>query len=149
MINKVILLGRLGRDPEVRELANGKIVANVSLATSETYTDRVTGEKKENTEWHSLELWDKHAETARQYFRKGMVLYVEGRIKTDKFKDAQTGEEKQRTKIRVIGMQMLGGGSGGAGQYERTAGDYHSGDSVIAHTPETMPDDPANDDLPF
>jgi len=146
MINKVILLGRLGRDPEIRELPNGKLVANVSLATSEVYNDRVTGERKENTEWHNLEMWDKHAETARQYLRKGSVLYVEGRIRTDKYKDLQTGEEKQRTKIRVVNMQMLGAGLvSGADQGGTFGNDYSqppSGDPATAESPE-------NDELPF
>lgn len=148
MINKVILLGRLGRDPEIRELPNGKLVANVSLATSEVYNDRVTGERKENTEWHNLEMWDKHAETARQYLRKGSVLYVEGRIRTDKFKDLQTGEEKQRTKIRVMNMQMLGTGftgvSGGenGGAFGNDFGQPQAGDPVTTESPD-------NDDLPF
>jgi single-strand DNA-binding protein len=148
MINKVILLGRLGRDPEIRELPNGKLVANVSLATSEVYNDRVTGERKENTEWHNLEMWDKHAETARQYLRKGSVLYVEGRIRTDKFKDLQTGEEKQRTKIRVMNMQMLGTGFSGAaggengGAFGNDFGQPQTGDPATTESPD-------NDDLPF
>lgn len=148
MINKVILLGRLGRDPEIRELPNGKLVANVSLATSEVYNDRVTGERKENTEWHNLEMWDKHAETARQYLRKGSVLYVEGRIRTDKYKDLQTGEEKQRTKIRVMNMQMLGTGFSGApgneqgGSFGNDFGQPQSNDPASTESPD-------NDDLPF
>lgn len=150
MINKVILLGRLGRDPEIRELPNGKLVANVSLATSEVYTDKISGERKENTEWHYLELWDRNAEVARQYLRKGAVLYVEGRIKTDKYKDVQTGEEKQRTKIRVLSMQMLGGGQAGQGQ------EIGGGDVFPSHEfskPEPGQDAPGNDqgadELPF
>jgi single-strand DNA-binding protein len=148
MINKVILLGRLGRDPEIRELPNGKLVANVSLATSEVYNDRVTGERKENTEWHNLEMWDKHAETARQYLRKGSVLYVEGRIRTDKYKDLQTGEEKQRTKVRVMNMQMLGTGFTGGntgdqgGAFGNDFGQPQTGDPATNESPD-------NDDLPF
>ena len=149
MINKVILLGRLGRDPEIRELPNGKLVANVSLATSEVYTDKITGEKKENTEWHYLELWDRNAEVARQYLRKGAVLYVEGRIKTDKYKDAQTGEEKQRTKIRVLSMQMLGANQGAPSQ------EFGSEAISSADFPKSDPgqdpqgNDQGADELPF
>lgn len=147
MINKVILLGRLGRDPEIRELPNGKLVANVSLATSEIYNDRVTGERKENTEWHNLEMWDKHAETARQYLRKGAVLYVEGRIRTDKFKDLQTGEEKQRTKIRVMNMQMLG--TGFSGGNDQGGGSFGNDFSQPQSNEPATNESPDNDDLPF
>ena len=150
MINKVILLGRLGRDPEIRELPNGKLVANVSLATSEVYTDKISGERKENTEWHYLELWDRNAEVARQYLRKGAVLYVEGRIKTDKYKDLQTGEEKQRTKTRVLSMQMLGGGQGTQGQ-EIGGGDVYPGNDFPKSEPhqDAPGNDQGADELPF
>lgn len=106
MINKVILLGRLGKDPVVRHLDNGRVVANVALATNDYYTK--DGQKMENTEWHNLELWDNHARLAENYLRKGNIIYVEGKIRTDKYTDAE-GVEKQIKKIRVLQMQTMGG----------------------------------------
>ncbi len=110
MINKVILMGRLGKDPVVRRLDNGRIVANATLATNDYYTR--DGQRLENTEWHNLEMWDKHAEIAEKYLKKGRVIYVEGKIKTDKFTDSE-GQEKQVRKIRVQTLQLvdLGGKS--------------------------------------
>ncbi len=104
MINKVILLGRLGKDPVIRKLDNGRIVANVSLATSESYTK--DGQRMESTEWHNLEMWDQQALNADKYFRKGNILYVEGKIRTDKYMDPD-GQERQLRKIRVISYQMM------------------------------------------
>ena len=106
MINKVLLLGRLGKDPLIRQLDNGRVVCNVTLATNDFYTDR-EGNRKESTEWHNLEIWDNQARTAEKYLRKGSVIYVEGKIRTDKFTDAD-GVEKQIKKIRVLIMQMMG-----------------------------------------
>ena len=106
MINKVILLGRLGKDPLVRHLENGRVVANITLATNDYYTK--DGQKMENTEWHNLELWDNHARLAENYLRKGNIIYVEGKIRTDKYTDAE-GIEKQIKKIRVLQMQTMGG----------------------------------------
>jgi single-strand DNA-binding protein len=106
MINKVILLGRLGKDPVVRHLDNGRVVANITLATNDYYTK--DGQKMENTEWHNLELWDNHARLAENYLKKGNIIYVEGKIRTDKYTDAE-GIEKQIKKIRVLQMQTMGG----------------------------------------
>ena len=107
-VNKVILVGNLGKDPEVRYLDNNKVVANLTLATTENYKDR-NGNKVENTEWHDLELWDGLAKIAEQYLTKGKSIYVEGKIKTDSWQDDQ-GNNKYRTRIRVQNMTMLGGG---------------------------------------
>ncbi len=104
MINKVILLGRLGKDPVIRKLDNSRIVANVSLATNDFYTK--DGQRMESTEWHNLEMWDQQALTAEKYFKKGNILYIEGKIKTDKYVDAE-GVEKQLRKIRVTSFQMM------------------------------------------
>jgi len=104
MINKVILLGRLGKDPVIRKLDNGRIVANVSLATNDFYTK--DGQRMESTEWHNLEMWDQQALTAEKYFKKGSILFVEGKIRTDKYVDAE-GIEKQLRKIRVTSFQMM------------------------------------------
>ena len=99
-VNKVILVGRLGKDPEIRRLENGKAVASLTLATSEKYKD------SEQVEWHSLELWDKLADIAEKYLAKGALIYVEGKIKTDTWE--KEGVKQYRTKIVVFTMQMLG-----------------------------------------
>ncbi len=104
MINKVILLGRLGKDPIIRKLDGNRIVANFTLATNETYLK--DGQKMESTEWHNLEMWDQQASVAEKYLKKGSLLYIEGKIRTDKYKDAD-GVEKQLRKIRVLSFQML------------------------------------------
>jgi single-strand DNA-binding protein len=104
MINKVILLGRLGKDPIIRKLDGNRIVANFTLATSETYVK--DGQKMQSTEWHNLEMWDQQASVAEKYLKKGSLLYIEGKIRTDKYKDAD-GVEKQLCKIRVLSFQML------------------------------------------
>ena len=106
MKNLVILLGRLGQDPEVKTLGETK-VAKVSLATSEFYKDK-SGNKVENTEWHNLELWDGLAKVAESYLKKGSQIYVEGKIKTDKW-ETETGEKRSAVKIRVTSLTMLGG----------------------------------------
>jgi single-strand DNA-binding protein len=117
MINKVILLGRLGKDPVIRKLDNGRIVANVSLATNDFYTK--DGQRMESTEWHNLEMWDQQALTAEKYFKKGSLLYVEGKIRTDKYIDAE-GIEKQLRKIRVTSFQMMSSMNGGSGDQNKS-----------------------------
>lgn len=107
MINKVILLGRLGKDPQIKQLENGRVVCNVTLATNDYFVDR-EGNRKESTEWHNLEIWDNQARTAEKYLKKGSIIYCEGKIRTDKYTDAD-GIEKQIRKIRVLTMQMMGG----------------------------------------
>ncbi len=104
MINKVILLGRLGKDPVIRKLESGRVVANISLATSESYIK--DGQRMESTEWHNLEMWDQQALNAEKFFRKGNILYVEGKIRTDKYIDNE-GIERQSRKIRVISYQLM------------------------------------------
>lgn len=110
-INKVILVGNLGQDPEVRYLPNGGAVANITLATSESWRDKATGEMKEQTEWHRVVLFGKLAEVASEYLRKGSQVYIEGQLRTRKWTD-QSGVEKYTTEVLVnVGgtMQMLGG----------------------------------------
>ena len=106
MVNKVTLLGRIGQDPEVKTVGETK-VAKISLATSESYKDK-SGNKVENTEWHNLELWDGLAKIAESYLKKGSQIYVEGKIKTDKW-ETDTGEKRSAVKIRVTSLTMLGG----------------------------------------
>lgn len=112
-VNKVILVGNLGQDPEVRYMPNGGAVANLSLATSDTWTDKQTGDKKERTEWHRVVLYGKLAEIASEYLRKGSQVYIEGSLRTRKWTD-QSGVEKYTTEVVVSQsgtMQMLGGRS--------------------------------------
>lgn len=114
-VNKVILVGNLGQDPEVRYMPNGGAVANITLATSESWRDKQTGETKEKTEWHRVVLFGKLAEVAGEYLRKGSQVYIEGSLQTRKWTD-QSGVEKYTTEVVVnIGgtMQMLGGRQGG------------------------------------
>ncbi|MFC3396622.1 single-stranded DNA-binding protein SSB1 [Brenneria rubrifaciens] len=116
-VNKVILVGHLGQDPEVRYMPNGGAVANITLATSESWRDKQTGEQKEKTEWHRVVLFGKLAEVAGEYLRKGSQVYIEGSLQTRKWTD-QAGADRYTTEVVVnIGgtMQMLGGRQGGGG----------------------------------
>lgn len=120
-VNKVIIIGRLGQDPEVRYAQNGSAIANLSVATSETWTDKQTGEKKEATEWHRVVLFGKIAEIAGEYLRKGSMAYFEGKLKTRKWQ-AQDGTDKYTTEIvvDVTGtMQLLGGKQEGGQQQQQ------------------------------
>ena len=108
MINKVILLGRIGQDPELKYTAKGDAAVNLSLATSESWKDKATGEKKEATEWHRISIFGKPAEIAAQYVRKGTLLYVEGKIRSKKYTDKQ-GIERTAFEIQSENFQMIGG----------------------------------------
>ena len=120
-VNKVIIVGRLGNDPESRQFSNGGSVTNISVATSEQWTDKQTGEKREATEWHRVSLFNRLGEIAAQYLRKGSQVYIEGSLRTRKWQD-QNGQDRYTTEIRADQMQMLGGGSdtgmgGGGGNF--------------------------------
>ena len=106
-INKVILIGNLGKDPEVRHLENGAVVANFSIATSETYKDRKTGEKVSQTEWHNIVAWRGLAEIAERYLKKGQKVYIEGKLKTRSWQD-QDGNNRYSTEIITDNLTMLG-----------------------------------------
>lgn len=108
-VNKVIIVGRLGQDPEIRQFTNGGKVANLSIATSERWTDKNTGQPKEQTEWHKVVLYNRMAEIAEQYLSKGSQVYIEGSLYTEKYTDQQ-GIERYVTKIKAQSMTMLGGG---------------------------------------
>lgn len=105
-INKVILVGHLGKDPEVRHLEGGTAVCNFPMATSESYTDRNSGERKTQTEWHNIVLWRRQAETAEKYLRKGSLIYLEGKLRTRSWED-QSGQKKYTTEIVGDTFQML------------------------------------------
>ena len=117
-INKVILVGNLGNDPEIRYMPNGGAVANITIATSESWRDKATGEQREKTEWHRVVLFGKLAEVAGEYLRKGSQVYVEGQLQTRKWQD-QSGQDRYSTEVVVQGfngvMQMLGGRGQGGG----------------------------------
>ena len=120
-VNKIILIGNLGRDPEMRTFTNGDQVVNASIATTERWKDKSTGEQREHTEWHNLTFTSRLAEIAGQYLRKGSSVYVEGRLRTRKWQD-QSGQDRYTTEVRVDQMQMLGGrAEGEQGQAPRQA----------------------------
>ena len=115
-LNKVLLIGRLGADPEVKQMVNGKSVARLSLATSQSWKDKNTGEKKEKTEWHRIVVFNEGlVNVVQQYLKKGAQVYVEGQISTRKWKDEQSGQDKYSTEILIQGynssLTMLGGGN--------------------------------------
>ena len=147
-VNKVILIGNLGSDPEVRYTPEGRPVANFSLATSESWNDRNTGERQERTEWHRLVLWSKLAEIAGQYLKKGAKIYVEGRLQTRSWDD-QSGQKRYTTEIVVNDMQMLDsrGEGGGGGYSDRPAGGQNVGPAAQPDAPPPPGGD--DDDLPF
>ena len=117
-LNKVLLIGRLGADPEIKQMVNGKNVARLSLATSQTWKDKNTGEKKEKTEWHRIVVFNEGlVNVVQQYLKKGAQVYIEGQLSTRKWKDEQSGQDKYSTEILIQGynssLTMLGGGGRG------------------------------------
>jgi single-strand DNA-binding protein len=144
-VNKVILVGRVGKEPEVRNLENGASVANFSLATSETYKDKTTGEKKEITDWHNIVLWRGLAEITQKYVHKGDMLYIEGKMRTRSWE--KDGITRYTTEVIGDNMTMLtpkgGGGSSGSSEYsqERSMAESSSIPSPPMHS--------STDDLPF
>jgi single-strand DNA-binding protein len=113
MVNKVILVGRLGRDPETRYTSSGQAVCNFTMATDESFKSR-SGERQQRTEWHRIVMWGKLAEIAQQYLKKGQLVYVEGRLQTRQWDDKRDGSKKQTTEVVANAMKMLGGRSEGA-----------------------------------
>jgi len=146
-INKVILVGNLGRDPEVRYMPNGNAVANITLATTESWKDKQTGESQEKTEWHRVVLFRRLGEIAGEYLKKGSQVYIEGKLQTRKWQD-NAGNDRYTTEIIANEMQMLGGRGGGGGG-GGSAG-FSSGDSSEARAP-AVAEGPADfdDDIPF
>lgn len=113
MVNKVILVGRLGRDPETRYTSSGQAVCNFTMATDESFKSR-SGEKQQRTEWHRIVMWGKLAEIAQQYLKKGQLVYIEGRLQTRQWDDKRDGSKKTTTEIVANSMKMLGGRGEGA-----------------------------------
>jgi len=147
-LNKVMLIGNLGKDPEVRAIPSGVKVANFSIATTESYTDKNSGQKVEKTEWHNIVMWRGLAEIAEKYLKKGKQIFVEGRLQTRSWDD-QTGQKKYMTEIVADNMVMLGGprDGGSSESYSRSdsapARESSSGSSPAGGPP------PPEDDLPF
>jgi single-strand DNA-binding protein len=150
-INKVILIGNLGQDPETRAMPSGSSVTNLRIATSESWKDKQSGEMKERTEWHSVAMFGRLAEIAGEYLRKGSQVYIEGSLRTRKWQDKQ-GNDRYTTEIIANEMQMLGARGGGGvaaggqgGGRSRQAGDEYSQAPVTSSTEK----DDFDDDIPF
>lgn len=144
-VNKVILIGNLGADPETRTTTSGSQVASLRIATSESWNDRQSGERKEQTEWHRVTLYGKLAEIAGQYLRKGAKVYLEGRIQTRKWQD-KDGNDRYTTEVVANEMQMLDGRSGGAGSGASQGDGDEWGASSSAKGPTPPPRRSVKDD---
>jgi single-strand DNA-binding protein len=138
-VNKVILVGNLGKDPEVRNMSNGNVVANITLATTESWKDKQSGEQQEKTEWHRVVMFRRLGEIAGEYLKKGSQVYIEGKLQTRKWQD-NSGNDRYTTEIVASDMQMLGGRGGGG-----SAG--FPSDSTPGPAPEAVGGD--FDDVPF
>jgi single-strand DNA-binding protein len=164
-INKVILVGNLGKDPEVRYMPSGGAVANVTLATTQQWKDRQSGESKDRTEWHTVVFYNRLAEIAGEYLRKGSQVYVEGSLRTRKWQD-KNGQDRYTTEIIASEMQMLGGRSGGSSDFggasaQQQGGGYNQPQAQQSQQPQQQPQqspqggsdfggfDDFDDDIPF
>lgn len=147
-VNKVIIVGNLGRDPEMRSFPSGDQVANITVATTDRWKDKATGEQKEATEWHAIVFSGRLAEVVGQYLKKGSPVYIEGALRTRKWTDQATGQERYKTEIRGDVMQMLGNKSdggqqgGGAPQQQRAA-------APAQQRQAAAPAQGQDDDIPF
>lgn len=151
-VNKVILVGNLGNDPEVKYMPSGGAVANISVATTDSWRDKQSGERQERTEWHRVVLFGRLAEIAGEYLRKGSQVYIEGRLQTRKWQ-GQDGQDRYTTEIVANDMQMLGGrGGGGSAAFDErpapSAGTEGRGGGPQGGGASSMPDD-FDDDIPF
>ena len=145
-LNKVLLIGRLGADPEIKQMVNGKSVARLSLATSQSWKDKNTGERKEKTEWHRIVVFNEGlVNVVQQYLKKGAQVYIEGQLSTRKWKDEQSGQDKYSTEILIQGynssLTMLGGGS------QNNIGSQDTNQSIENNSPAGQND--LDDDIPF
>jgi len=148
-LNKVLLIGRLGADPEIKQMVNGKSVARLSLATSQSWKDKNTGEKKEKTEWHRIVVFNEGlVNVVQQYLKKGAQIYVEGQLSTRKWKDEQSGQDKYSTEIIIQGfnssLTMLGGGGRGI-QNENTSKSISKNSDDVSQIEQNDLDD----EIPF
>ncbi len=145
-VNKAIILGSLGQDPDIRYTASGAAVANISIATNEQWKDKESGEMQERTEWHRVVFFGRLAEIVGEYLRKGSQVYIEGRIQTRKWQDKE-GQDRYTTEIVANEMQMLGSKSGGTtASFDKTPEQQQS---APATTGEKTANDDFDDDIPF
>ena len=148
-INKVILIGNLGQDPEVRYTQGGSAVTTVSVATSESWKDKQTGEQQERTEWHRVVFFARLAEIVGEYLKKGSKVYVEGRLQTNKWQD-KDGHDRYTTEIRAFEMQMLDSrGGGSSGDFNQSAPPSSPTSKGQGGAPASQPADDFDDDIPF
>jgi single-strand DNA-binding protein len=158
-VNKVILVGNLGKDPESRYMPNGKAVTNFSVATTDSWKDKQTGEQREQTEWHNIVMYERLAEVAAEYLKKGSQVYIEGRLRTRKWQDKE-GRDRYTTEVIANDMQMLGSrqGSGGGSSTGGGGGDFSRGGdapsrsapaSAAAGARAPAEESPFDDDIPF
>ena len=145
-LNKVLLIGRLGADPEIKQMVNGKSVARLSIATSQSWKDKNTGEKKEKTEWHRIVVFNEGlVNVIQQYLKKGAQIYVEGQLSTRKWKDEQTGQDKYSTEVVIQGynssLTMLGGGNQNNIPSQDTKKNFDDSSQVVQND--------LDDDIPF
>ena len=144
-INKVIIVGNLGGDPETRYMPSGSAVTNLTVATNESWKDKATGEQKDRTEWHKVAMFNRLAEIAAEYLRKGSQVYIEGKLRTRKWQD-KSGQDRWTTEIIADEMQMLGGrGGAGSGSAPMSSGQ----DSGPPSSPPQAGPDDFDDDIPF
>ena len=147
-LNKVLLIGRLGADPEIKQMVNGKSVARLSLATSQSWKDKNTGEKKEKTEWHRIVVFNEGlVNVVQQYLKKGAQIYVEGQLSTRKWKDEQSGQDKYTTEVVIQGynssLTMLGGSGAGGIQNDNTQSTSNNSNDVSQSAKDM------DDEIPF
>ncbi|NCF72809.1 MAG: single-stranded DNA-binding protein [Gammaproteobacteria bacterium] len=158
-INKVIIVGNVGGDPETRYMPSGSAVTNLTIATNESWKDKQTGEQKERTEWHRVAMFNRLAEIAAEYLRKGSQVYIEGKLRTRKWQD-KSGNDRYTTEIVADEMQMLGGrgGSGGGGNFgggapsdggQQGGGQQGGGQQGGGNAPPQPGPDDFDDDIPF
>ena len=144
MVNKVILIGRLGKDPEIRSTPGGQTVTKFTMATDERYTDRA-GEKQERTEWHNIVAWGKLGEICGQYLRKGKLVYIDGAIRTESWDDKESGQKKYKTTIVADNMKMLDR----KGDAEEGGGGTYSGARKSGSTAAAAPQMEDDEEVPF
>jgi len=149
-VNKVILVGNLGKDPETRYMPSGSAVTNLTLATSESWKDKQTGEAQERTEWHKIAMFGRLAEIAAEYLRKGSQVYIEGKLRTRKWQDKE-GKDRYTTEIVADEMQMLGSKGGGAGASAPpvASGGGQQRPAAVNDSVDSGPPGDFDDDIPF
>ncbi len=147
-VNKVIIVGNLGQDPETRYMPSGAAVTNFTVATNESWKDKQTGEQKERTEWHRVAMFNRLAEIAAEYLRKGSQVYIEGKLRTRKWQ-GQDGQDRYTTEIIADEMQMLGGRGGGGGSSSYGGGSSQAGGGSRGGASTPSSDGEFDDDIPF